>query len=142
MKVLKPDDFEIHDFKTRDFQLYRQQILDVMVRYKDYDYVVTHSAKSFHQDHKVVGEESIRAFKQCNLITYLHEWDTRSYCKNYFVELDIRHVNKKIIALNCYKSQSHRQYMSNDFLRSNAINNGAICGVRHAEAFEVINYLV
>lgn len=141
MRVLQPDNYEIHDFPTRDFQLYRQQILDVLLNYKDYDYVVTHSAKSFHQDHKVVGEESIRAFKNTNLITYIHEWDTRTSSKNYFIELFRDNVEKKIQALECYKSQVHRPYMNKDYIWANALNNGAICGTKYAEAFEVINFI-
>jgi len=64
MNVLRPDDFEIRDFKTRGFVMYRQQILQLLHDYSknNYDFVITHSANDFHQDHKVVGEESISAF--------------------------------------------------------------------------------
>src|SRR5687767_3330767 len=45
MNVLKPDDFEIRDFKTREFQVYRQQILQLLCDYSknNYDFVITHS---------------------------------------------------------------------------------------------------
>jgi N-acetylglucosamine malate deacetylase 1 len=144
MAVLKPDHFELHNFKVRDFQLYRQQILQLLYDYSksNYDYVITHSANDFHIDHKIVGEESIRAFKHCNLITYLAQWNQRTYHNNYFVELTESNLNKKIEAITCYKSQSEKNYTSPDYIRANAVNNGVIAGVKYAEAYEVINYLV
>jgi len=144
MKVLKPDDFEIRDFKTRDFVLYRQQILQLLHDYSksNYDFVITHSANDFHQDHKVVGEESLRAFKNTNLITFVAEWNQRTQRKNYFVELTESNLNKKIEAVKCYKSQSEKTYTNPDYIRANAVNNGVIANVKFAEAYEVINYLV
>jgi len=141
MKVLKPDFCEIKDFNTRNFNLYRQQILDLLFTKKGYDYVITHSANDFHQDHQVVGEESIRAFKHTNLLTYTGVWNSRGHKQNYFVELTEAHVQKKIQALACYYSQDSKPYLNSNFIKGNLITNGVIAGTKYAEAFEVINFL-
>lgn len=141
MKGLKPDFITIKDFPSRHFFEYRQQILDLLVTFKDYDFVFTHSCADFHQDHSVVGFESQRAFKHANLITYQGDWNQRNFKKNYFVELFRQNIEKKLEALNCYKSQQNRAYMHPDYIWANALNNGVISGTKYAEAFELINYL-
>lgn len=142
MRIIQPDFVWVKDFKTRYFHESRQQILEYFHTMKnDYDYVVTHSANDFHPDHKVVGEESIRAFKNTNLITYTADWNQRNYKKNYFIELFRANVEKKIQALECYKSQVHRPYMNKDYIWANVLNNGVICGAKYAEAYEVINFI-
>jgi hypothetical protein len=49
-------------------------------------------------------------------------------------------VLKKIEALNCYKSQSHRDYVNPEFVRGFAIARGVQVKVKYAEAFEVIRW--
>jgi LmbE family N-acetylglucosaminyl deacetylase len=141
MKILKPETCSIKDFETRKFNYNRQEILDLLIQYKDFDYVFTHSANDFHADHKTVGEESIRAFKHTNLITYLGEWNQRTQTKNYFIELHKSNVDRKLEALKCYFSQSGKPYMHPDYIWANVLNNGVICNTKYAEAFEVINFV-
>lgn len=128
------------NFKTRHFHEQRQEILDFMLTLK-YDYVFTHSANDLHQDHKVVGEEAQRAFKNTNLITFTAEWNQRTTTKNYFVTLNSDHVETKKMALSCYKSQQARPYMKSDFIWANAMNNGVMCNAKYAEAFQVVNLI-
>jgi LmbE family N-acetylglucosaminyl deacetylase len=61
---------------------------------------------------------------------------------NYFVEISEQHLEKKIQALACYKSQSHRAYMDPEFIRSQAIYNGIKCGKKYAEAFRIEKMIV
>lgn len=100
-----------------------------------HDFIFTHSDKCKHPDHLTVGEESKRVFTT-NFITYIHPWNGNEN-PNYFVELSEEHLGKKIQALSCYKSQSHRSYMNPDFIRSQAIYNGIKCGKKYAEAFRI-----
>jgi LmbE family N-acetylglucosaminyl deacetylase len=139
MGVFKPVFLHIKDFKTRNFDRCRQQILDLFITFNGYDYVITHSANDYHQDHKVVGEESLRAFKHTNLITYTGDWNQRNYKKNYFFELEKRHVETKITALSKFKSQLNKTVIHPDYTWANVLNNGVICGTKYAEAFEIIN---
>lgn len=100
-----------------------------------YNYTFTHSPICKHSDHKIVGQQSLRIFNG-NIITYLQAWNGDED-PNYFIELSEQHLEKKIQALACYKSQSHRSYMNPDFIRSQAIYNGIKCGKRYAEAFRI-----
>jgi N-acetylglucosamine malate deacetylase 1 len=141
MKVLWVDKVWLNDFKPRYFWTHRQEILQYLIMQEHYDYVFTHSEQDTHQDHKVVGEESFRAFKRTNLVTFMGNWNTRSINNNYFVSLEKHHVEKKIEALACYKSQKDKPYMHHDFIWADVLNNGVMCGVKYAEAFKLINYV-
>lgn len=131
----------LYDFKTRDFDKIRQNILELLLDFKGYDYVFTHSPFDMHQDHAVVGQESIRAFKHTNLITYCADWNTRNFTRNYFIKLQTKHIENKVVMLACYKSQIHRNYMQTDYTWANAINTGVICAAKYAESFQAINLI-
>jgi N-acetylglucosamine malate deacetylase 1 len=129
------------DFRTRLFSEQRQDILDFLCTLKGFDYVFTHSANEIHQDHKVVGEESLRAFKHTNLITYTGDWNQRTITKNYFVRLNADHVESKVLALVDYVSQRDRPYMKLDYIWANARNMGVMAGCEFAEGFEAFNII-
>jgi LmbE family N-acetylglucosaminyl deacetylase len=122
--------------KVREFDAKKQDIANFMHLIRDdFDFVFTHSEKCRHDDHKTVGEQSKRIFNG-NLLTYIQPWNAPEDA-NYFVELSESQLQKKIDALKCYKSQSHRTYMSEDFIRSWAVYNGIRCGKKYAEAFQI-----
>lgn len=106
----------------------------------DFDCVFTHSVNDRHPVHRMVAEESRRIFNR-NLITYLAPWNGHNN-ENYFVELSEEHLQKKIQALACYKSQAHRSYMRPDFIRAQAVYNGVKIGKPFAEAFRVQRLIV
>ncbi len=144
MAVLEPTDWILKNFKVREFDTQRQQILQLLcdLSLNKYDYVFTHSPKDIHNDHKVVGEESIRAFKTTNLLTSMGEWNQRQQVKNYFVKVEEKHFIKKWRALSKYKSQSKRPYIDYDKIRAIMLVNGLIIGnTDYAEAFESINLI-
>jgi LmbE family N-acetylglucosaminyl deacetylase len=100
-----------------------------------YDFIFTHSIYDRHPLHRTVAEQSIRVVNG-SLATYIGPWNGNEDA-NYFVELSEEHLEKKIQALACYKSQSHRAYMNPDFIRSWAVYNGIKCGKKYAEGFKV-----
>lgn len=138
------ENFVCYDFKTRAFDKSRQEILDLFIqlRQTEWDYVFTHSPNDFHQDHSVVGQESIRAFRNTNLITYTSDWNARQKTNNYFVKLEKHHIETKVDMLACYGSQKHRNYMHPDYTWANALNTGVICNSKYAEGFQAINLIV
>lgn len=140
MKILGVDEYTIHDFTVRNFYTQRQQILDYLITFKNYDTIVTHSTYDQHQDHSVVAMESIRAFKNNNLLAYTGEWNGNPPL-NYFFTLDQHHIEKKIEALKCYQSQKDKPYMAPSFVWANAMNNGVKCGEKFAEGFSVVRYV-
>lgn len=124
-----------NDFDVRCFSHQQAMIADALLDYVNYDLIFTHSDNCRHPDHKTVGEQSKRIYNG-NLIMYQQGWNENEN-PNYFIELSEEHLEKKIAALSCYKSQSHRPYMNPDFIRSQAIYNGIKCGKRYAEAFRI-----
>ncbi len=121
---------------TREFIDSRQQISDWLYNhFRHYDFVFTHSVNDRHPDHRTIAEESLRVFN-CNIITYIGPWNGEEQA-NYFVGLTEEQLEKKIAALACYKSQSHRKYMNPDFIRSWAVYNGIKCGKKFAEGFRI-----
>jgi N-acetylglucosamine malate deacetylase 1 len=122
--------------KVREFDAKKQDIANFMHLIRDdFDFIFTHSEKCRHDDHKTVGEQSKRIFNG-NLLTYIQPWNGQ-HEENYFVELSEEHLQKKIDALACYKSQAHRPYMDPEFIRAQARVNGIKCGKLYAEAFKV-----
>jgi LmbE family N-acetylglucosaminyl deacetylase len=129
----------LEPFEVRNFAKYRQPILQKIVDSGNYDYVFTHSANDLHQDHKIVGDESLRVFKKTNLITYTGEWNQLNSESNYYIDLTDAHMAKKYEAMQCYQSQLQRPYFDKQFTYSRALLNGAKIGVKYAEAFRILN---
>lgn len=121
-------------FYKRDF--HPDRVADDLYKLRtDFDFVFTHSTDCRHTHHKVVGEQSKRVINT-NLITYLQAWNGNE-SPNYFVELSEQQLEKKIQALSCYQSQSHRAYMNPDFILAQAVYTGIKCGKRYAEGFRI-----
>lgn len=121
------------DFEVRKFDA--AKIADYLYSLKDQDYVFAPSCLDRHDDHRTTAEQCRRIFNG-NLITYLSPWNG-AHSENYFVELTVDQLEKKINALYCYRSQSHRPYMSSDFIRAQAVYNGIKCGKKYAESFKI-----
>lgn len=136
----------ILNYEVRNFNKDRQGVLDNMIALRNQikpHTVFTFSASDTHQDHSVIHDESIRAFKHCNLFGYNFPHNNiGASLSNTFVKLSGEHVNKKVQALSYYKSQKARAYMSDDYTISSLICNGVICGHAYAEAFNTIRKIV
>ena len=95
-----------------------------------------------HQDHNVIAEEGFRAFKKCTILGYELPWNNLTFVSSGFIEISQTHLNKKINALKCYKTQCHRMYASEEYIRSLAITRGVQFDVKYAEAFEVTRSII
>jgi len=130
------------DYKVREFGYFRQSILEDLIRIKKEvkpGIVITHSTKDIHQDHKVISEESLRAFKGISILGYDLPWNCLNLEPTAFVELDEVDISCKIQALNMYQSQItlKRSYFSESYMRSIAVFRGVQNGGSLAEAYEV-----
>jgi N-acetylglucosamine malate deacetylase 1 len=144
MEVFGLKNICIKNFKVREFATQRQRILQLFcnLALNKYDYVFVTSPYDFNQDHKVAGEEAVRAFKHTNLITYTAEWNQRTQTKNYFVDLEKQHIKKKWLAIKRFESQKNRPYMTKEVTESILRVNGLISGKGlFAEAFHAINLI-
>ncbi len=138
--ILNASETLIFDFKVRNFDKQRQAILDRMIQLRDTfkpDVVFTHM-RDCHQDHQVIHDESIRAFKHCNLYAYELPWNNMESAINAFQEISGEELKKKVQALSRYTSQAQRPYMNANFITSLATVRGVQCGGEYAEGFQTI----
>jgi N-acetylglucosamine malate deacetylase 1 len=138
---IKPANLKLFDYDVRVFYTFRQEILEDMVKLKREikpDLVLTPCSSDLHQDHQVVHNEALRAFKDVSILGYELPWNNLNIRTNCFITLEEQHVRKKVEALVEYKSQAHRKYCSENFLRSLATARGVQAGTDYAEAFEVL----
>lgn len=137
---IKSSSLAFFDFEVRTFAEQRQAILEELVALnKNFmpDLVFIPSSSDNHQDHQVIHTEALRAFKNCSVLGYELPWNHSSFRSTFFVPLAGSNVEKKINAVKAYQSQSHRNYMNGDFIRSLAKVRGVQCNSEYAEAFEV-----
>jgi LmbE family N-acetylglucosaminyl deacetylase len=142
-QLLGVSDLRIFSFNVRYFSYKRQEILEEMVKLsrelKPW-LVLTPASTDIHQDHQVIHQESLRAFKYCNILGYELPWNTTMMTTSCFSVLQESHIQKKAQAILLYKSQSFRHYYSEEFIRSLAYTRGTQTGVHYAEAFEMIRW--
>jgi LmbE family N-acetylglucosaminyl deacetylase len=141
---IKPQHLKLYDYDVRNFYANRQEILEDMVRLKkeiNPSLVLTPCSTDLHQDHQVIHNESLRAFKDVSVVGYELPWNNLSIRTNFFITLSEKHITKKVEALKEYKSQAHRSYCSENFLRSLATARGVQTGSAYAEAFEVLKFI-
>jgi LmbE family N-acetylglucosaminyl deacetylase len=128
-------------YPRRKFYQHRDEILQNLYNVHDqYDLVLVPATGDCHQDHVVITEESVRAFK-CSILGYELPWNNLGFDGRYFVKLHIDDFNKKIEALSKYKSQKDRKYMKRDYLMAWAYFRGVQANYDLAEAFEVIRWI-
>jgi LmbE family N-acetylglucosaminyl deacetylase len=142
-KVLgvKPENLFLYEYDVRTFNYHRQAILDDMLKLKNKvepDLVLIPCFNDVHQDHATIAQESIRAFKYSNILSYELPWNNFTFHTSCFFKLTEDHVKAKINAIKEYNSQAHRSYASEDFIKSLATVRGVQINAKFAEAFEVV----
>jgi len=142
---IKPDNLIIFNHKVRNFNFARQDILDKLVELRkniDPDLVFMPSLNDVHQDHSTLSKEALRVFKGVKLLAYELIWNNIDFNTACFVELSKKNITSKINALAEYKTQSHRDYVSEEFIKSLAITRGIQISTRYAECFEVVRWII
>lgn len=132
-------------YPVRQFPLHRQEILDDMIRLGrdiEPDLVLLPSPNDTHQDHQTVASEGFRAYKKTTMLGYELPWNNLTFQTNAFVLLDERDIERKIEALNCYRSQMDRHYANGEFIRSLARTRGTQIGHDFAEVFDAIRWII
>ncbi len=140
---ISSEDVKVLDFPVRNFNVHRQEILEELIRVRkktNFDLVLTPSSFDLHQDHKVIYEESIRAFKNTTMLGYELIWNNLEVNNRCFVGLSESNLKCKIDAISQYDSQSGRAYVSAEFVRSLAVMRGVQTNKRFAESYEVIRW--
>lgn len=123
-------------FIQRIFSEQRQKILNQMLNINA-DIIYTHDQSDIHQDHLVVAEESIRAFRKSTIITYCNPRNMGEFIPNYFIDISDQILKTKIECVSCYTSQ-RKDYMSPEAIASSARFYGIMAGKKYAEAYRII----
>ncbi len=135
------DNKELFDFPVRKFNSYRQEILELLVKENHKfqpDTIFTPCTKDIHQDHETLTNEAIRAFKCSTIYGYELPWNLLELPSSAFFALEKEDVDAKISAIMAYKSQQHRSYSNEEYIRSLATTRGVRIKTLFAEAFEAI----
>lgn len=108
---------EILNFKVRNFDQERQAILEKMIELKkkiDPDIIICPASFDIHQDHQVICNEAVRAFKDRCILGYCHVWNVINF-SNFHVKmkLNTEEIESKNQALDYYKTQCKREYFIN-----------------------------
>jgi LmbE family N-acetylglucosaminyl deacetylase len=142
---IPPENLLIYRYPVRRFAEHRQDILeDVVGLYKELKptLVFMPSFNDLHQDHHIIAQEGMRAFKKTTILAYEMPWNNINFSTQLFVKLDKRHMDVKVAALREYQSQSEKPYASERFVRSLACTRGVSIDTEYAEAFEVVRWVV
>ena len=133
------------EYEVREFSYVRQDILeDLIVIGKNIkpDIVFTPSSFDTHQDHVVIHQETLRAFKKTSILGYEVPWNNFEFKTNIFIPLEKRHIDKKIELVKNYKSQIYRRKGDINYYSDLAKIRGAMIGVEYAECFEAIRFIM
>lgn len=136
---IKRENLILYQYAVRTFNVHRQDILQDMIGLRNEinpDLVLMPSLNDIHQDHYTVASEGLRAYKFTSILCYEMPWNNLTFNTLSFVHLDERHIQKKVEALAAYKSQAHRPYANEEFIRSLARTRGVQISTRYAETFD------
>lgn len=146
--ALKRENCKVFDFKVRNLDQYRQEILEDLIKTKNQynpEIVIGPSLNDLHQDHQVVAHEMIRAFKTTSsIICYELPWNHITFNTQCFVKLNADHIERKHKILKNYQSQfvKRKSYFSKEFIYGLAKTRGIQCNSEYAEAFEVVRWML
>jgi len=142
---IKPKNLRVYDFEVREFPMQRQEILETLfslAKSIQPDIVVAPSSYDLHQDHITTRDEVLRSFRKSTILGFEMPWDNVTFNVQAFVPLEERHLRLKMKALGCYKSQRHREYLTEEYIRGLARTRGMQIKARYAEAFEVLRWII
>lgn len=131
-------------FETRRFPHFRQEILEYMIqldRSFNPDIVFVHSKADIHQDHGTVTEEALRAYRGKTVLGFDVIRSSYGFFPQFLVEVTEEDVEKKIAALQEYKTYASRYYFAPEITRATLVRNGAIAERPYAEGFDILRII-
>lgn len=128
------------DYPTNDFWIHRQNIwesLNDLNSEINPDLIFSHMSDE-HQDHVVLFEETIRNFKEKNVLCYKPTLAYgMSHCWNYIEKISRLNLDVKIEACKFFKDYLNKVYFDPNVIESQARIMGANSLTEIAEAFQV-----
>ena len=138
---LKKDQVIVGSFETRNFVRDRQEILEYLYQLNhDHrpDLVFAHSPADIHQDHGVVTQEALRAFRGISLLGFDVLRSSYGFFPHFLVEVTGQDVEKKIAALNEYSTYADKYYFDPEIIRATLVRHGALAERPFAEGFDIL----
>lgn len=131
----------VQEFTTRKFPDMRQEILEYMLEIRREfkpEIVFTHTRQDIHQDHNVVTEEALRAYRGITVLGYDVVRSSYGFFPHFLVEVTAEDVEKKIEALSRYETYHEKYYFDSDLLRATMVRHGALAERPFAEGFDIL----
>jgi LmbE family N-acetylglucosaminyl deacetylase len=131
----------VQEFITRKFPDMRQEVLEYLLEIRREfkpEIVFTHTRQDVHQDHNVVTEEALRAYRGITLLGYDVVRSSYGFFPHFMVEVTKEDVEKKIEALSSYETYHEKYYFDADLLRATMIRHGALAERPFAEGFDIL----
>ena len=131
----------LEKFETRKFPEQRQDILEYLLKIRkefNPDLVLVHTRSDIHQDHNVVTEESLRAYRGRTVLGFDVVRSSYGFFPHFLVGVTAEDVEKKIEALSEYKTYHDKYYFNEGLLRATMIRHGALAEKQFAEGFDIL----
>jgi LmbE family N-acetylglucosaminyl deacetylase len=128
-------------FTTRIFPESRQEILEYFLKLrKDFnpDLIFVHSKHDIHQDHNVITDEALRAYRGISVLGFDVVRSTYDFFPHFLVEVSEEDAQKKIEALARYKTYRDHYYFNQELTRSIMVRHGALAECPFAEGFDIL----
>ncbi len=143
MRVLgvPKEKIQIGPFATRVFPDARQEILEYFLKLrKDFkpDLIFVHSKQDIHQDHNVMTEEALRAYRGITVLGFDVVRSSYGFFPHFIVGVTETDVNKKIEALSQYATYREKYYFNSELTRSIMVRHGALAELPFAEGFDIL----
>lgn len=138
---IKKENLILMNYAVRTFNFKRQEILDDMLNLRrqiEPTIVFMPTVDDLHQDHLTIAHEGLRAFKFSSIFSYELPWNNLAFATSAFSIISEVQLQKKINAIMRYRSQAHRNYANEEFVRSLARVRGTQINERYAECFEIM----
>jgi N-acetylglucosamine malate deacetylase 1 len=135
------DHDRLETFETRRFPHARQEILEYLFqlnRQFNPEVVFVHTKADIHQDHNVVTEEALRAFRGTTLLGFDALRSSYGFFPHFLVEVSKEDMERKIQALTEYKTYGEKYYFDPEVLRATLIRHGALAERLYAEGFDIL----
>lgn len=134
----------LEQFTTRQFHEARQELLDYLIHLRrDFhpDIVFVHSRQDIHQDHNVVTDEALRAFRGTTLLGFEIIRSSHGFFPQFLIEVTEEDVQAKVNALACYKTYAEKNYFDPDVIKATLKRNGTIAERPYAEGFDILRLI-
>ncbi len=131
----------VQEFTTRKFPDMRQEILEYLLELRREfkpEIVFVHTRQDIHQDHNVVTEEALRAYRGITVLGYDVVRSSYGFFPHFLVEVTQEDMEKKIEALSQYETYHDKYYFDSDLLRATIIRHGALAERPFAEGFDIL----